>query len=284
MVTAGILAERMAARIQNTEATSRIVAAHCNAANVHRLTIDRATAAREITKSPAYTQGLIFTDGQLYESTGKKGRSAIYRLDANGGRANELSRLEQTLFGEGLARLGERFYQLTWRAGLAFAYSYDSELLRLNRVSTYRRDGEGWGLTGIGDELVLSDGSHELSFIDPDSFAINREIPVRLAGARIANLNELEFAHGEVLANVYGEDHIVGIDPDDGCVRTVIDAGGLVADIATDLAEVPDPICDAPCNKWDFVLNGIAFDPEKNDLYLTGKNWPLIFVYRDLLD
>ena len=282
VVTAGILGERMSERLQDAELSHRASAARCETTSVRHLAIDRAAAAREIVKLPAYTQGLIFVDGQLYESTGKKGRSAIYRLDASGGRASELNRLDKSLFGEGLAKLGDRFYQLTWRAGLAFAYSYDSERARLTRVSTYQRDGEGWGLTSFGDELVLSDGSHQLSFIEPKTFAVNRIVSVQRGGQQIANLNELEFARGEILANIYGDNTIVGIDPQDGCVGTIIDASGLMSDIAVDLAEVRQPICGNPCSKWDFVLNGIAYDAIKNELYITGKNWPVIFVYRDL--
>ena len=282
VVTAGILGERMSERLQDADLSHRASAARCETTNVRLLSIDRAAAEREIVKRPAYTQGLIFVDGELYESTGKKGHSAIYRLDTNGGPRNELNRLDKNLFGEGLSKLGDRFYQLTWRAGLAFAYSYDSERARLTRVSTYQRDGEGWGLTSFGDELVLSDGSHRLSFIEPKTFAVNRIVSVQHAGQQIENLNELEFARGEILANIYGDNNIVGIDPQGGCVSTIIDASGLISDMAADLAGVREPICGNPCSKLDFVLNGIAYDAIENELYITGKNWPLIFVYRNL--
>jgi glutamine cyclotransferase len=258
--------------------------ASCPTADIRRLVVDRATAVREIAKPPAYTQGLVFADGYLYEGTGREGESAILRLDSSGGQATELSRLDDSLFGEGLAKIGNRFYQLTWQAGLAFAYEFNSESNRLERVSTFRREGEGWGLAASGDELILSDGSDALSFIAPQTFAVDHTIPVRLGEEHVRSLNELEFADGEILANIYGDSRIVGIDPKTGCVRTVIDASRLISEVDADLKSVQSPICDRPCSSWDFVLNGIAYDPERNELYLTGKNWPVIFVYRNLLD
>ena len=186
------------------------------------------------------------------------------------------------MFGEGLAQLGDRFYQLTWRAGLAFAYSFDTASDTLTRESTFRRDGEGWGLTHVGDELVLSDGTDVLSFVDPATFATERVLRVRFGDTPIRNLNELENVRGDILANVYGDSRIVGIDPRSGCVVSLIDATGLVAEIAEDLSAVTSPICSATCSSWDFVLNGIAYDPDRDELYLTGKNWPKIFVFRGI--
>jgi glutaminyl-peptide cyclotransferase len=283
-IAAGVLVRRDSGPTTSSAEASTASPAQCLTSNVRHLAIDRASAVREFAKPPAYTQGLVFADGQLFESTGQEGASTILRLDAQGGPATELARLDDSLFGEGLAKIGSRFYQLTWQAGLAFAYEYDPEKRRLKRVSTFHRDGEGWGLAASGDELVLSDGSARLAFVSSETFAIERVVPVRFGNEDVASLNELEFAKGEILANVYGDGHIVGIDPKNGCVHTVIDATRLLSDIDADLKAVPNPVCDAPCSPWDFVLNGIAFDPEKNEIYITGKNWPMIFIYSDLLD
>jgi glutaminyl-peptide cyclotransferase len=255
----------------------------CSTTDIRRLAILRASAEREIAKIPAYTQGLVFEDGELFESTGQEGHSSIYRLDLDGRPRQELARLNEDLFGEGLAKLGQRFYQLTWKAGLAFAYQYDRAEDKFNRVATYHRDGEGWGLAPHGDELVLSDGSSALSFVTPDSFEEIRRLPVRLGKKRVTRLNELEIIADDVLANIYGDSRIVGIDLKSGCVTTVIDAAKLISDVAAELRAVRNPVCDGSCSKWDFVINGIAYDREANELYITGKNWPLIFVYRDLL-
>jgi glutamine cyclotransferase len=255
-------------------------AAHCSISNVRHMAVDRASAVREIAKPPAYTQGLIFADGQLYEGTGQEGLSTIVRLDTAGGPATELARLDDSLFGEGIAKAGDRFYQLTWQGGMAFAYAFDPENRKLDRVSTFHRDGEGWGLTASDDELILSDGSDTLSFLAPETFALIRTVPVRLGEEPMRSLNELEIVDGEVLANIYGDSRIVGIEPVTGCVRTVIDASRLLSDIDSELKGVQNPVCDRPCSSWDFVLNGIAYDHERSELYLTGKNWPKIFVYR----
>lgn len=260
-----------------------VPAPSCAVANIRRVSVNRGAAVREIAKTPAYTQGLIFTDGQLYESTGWRGRSAIYRLDDNGGQRRELARLDDHLFGEGLARIDDRLYQLTWRAGLAFAYAFDPDDRALVRISTFSHDGEGWGLTNLGGELVLSDGSDVLSFIDPATFEGARALPVRLGAEPIRQLNELEIVDGEILANIYGQPVVVGIDPRTGCVTTVIDATDLVNDVGSDLRAVAEPICSATCSPLDFVLNGIAYNPGRGELYLTGKNWPHVFVFRDIL-
>lgn len=255
--------------------------AACPESNIRRVSLDRPSANRVIAKSPDYTQGLLFADGTLYEGTGIIGRSAIYRLDLAGGPRSKLFVLDRRLFGEGLARIGNRFYQLTWKDGLAFAYEYD-ENRTLKRSRTFRRDGQGWGLTDLAGTLVLSDGSERLSFVDPATFAVRRVIEVRVGSRSVTHLNELESVGESILANIYGDDRIVSIDPSTGCVNAIIDASPLVAEMVSDLDALSEPICSGPCSGWDFVLNGIAYDSGKNELYLTGKNWPAIFVYRDL--
>ncbi len=251
--------------------------------DIRPIAVDPTSAVRTLSKVPAYTQGLIFTDGWLYESTGQKGHSAIYRLSPEDGERSRLFTLDRNLFGEGLAKLGKRFYQLTWRSGLAFAYEIDGSGTNLSRTQTFRRAGEGWGLTVHEDELVLSDGSDRLSFVDPDTFEPTREVAVRLGEQPLPKLNELELIGGTVFANVYGDSSIVGVDPESGCVTAVIDTRPLVAEMAREFENLSNPICSGPCSAWDFVVNGIAYDPQKDELYITGKNWPRMFVYRGLI-
>jgi glutamine cyclotransferase len=258
-----------------------VESAACPATNIRRFSLDRKSASRVIAKPPDYTQGLLFADGELYESTGKVGQSAIYRLDLAGGPRSELSALDRRLFGEGLARIGDQFYQLTWRDGLAFAYEYGDGRQSLMRTKTFRRDGEGWGLTDLAGALVLSDGTDRLWFIDPVTFTAERVVPVRLGSQPVTYLNELESVGNAILANIYGDSRIVSIDPSTGCIGAIIDATALVAEMAPGLEALANPVCVGPCSGWDFVLNGIAYDTEMNDLYLTGKNWPVVFVYRD---
>jgi glutamine cyclotransferase len=259
-----------------------VESAACPDSNILRLSLDRASASRVIAKPPDYTQGLLFADGALYEGTGIVGQSAIYRLDLSGGPRSTLFALDRSLFGEGLARIGDQFYQLTWKDGLAFAYEYDDEKRSFRRSRTFRRNGQGWGLTDLAGALVLSDGTERLSFVDPATFAVKRVIQVRLGSRAVTHLNELESVGEAILANIYGDGRIVSIDPSTGCIDAVIDATPLVAGMVSELEALAEPICSGPCSGWDFVLNGIAYDADKSELYLTGKNWPAIFVYRDL--
>lgn len=267
---------------QQRHGPTAVETAACPESNIRHITLDRPSANRVIAKSPDYTQGLLFADGTLYEGTGIVGHSAIYRLDLAGGPRSKLLALDRRLFGEGLARIGDRFYQLTWKDGLAFAYEYDEQKRSLKRSRTFRRDGQGWGLTDVAGALVLSDGSETLSFLDPATFAVQRVIQVRVGSRSVTYLNELESVGDSILANIYGDARIVSIDPSTGCVDGIIDASPLVAEMVSDLRALSEPICSGPCSSWDFVLNGIAYDAGKNELYLTGKNWPAIFVYRDL--
>lgn len=253
-------------------------------AEVTTLAIDRASAAREIPKSIGYTQGLVFDGGWLFEGTGQEGHSAVFRIDPRTGVTTKLARLDDSQFGEGLAVIGDRFYQLTWQSGLIFTYRYDAANGTLTRVDIVEHDGEAWGLTTIGEELVLSNGSDRLTFLDPETFAEDRTISVRLGDEPVRALNELEFIDGTIFANIYGTTRIVGIDPETGCVTTVVNARQLVADVIPDLKALAHPECGGRCTPWDFVLNGIAYDSEGQDLYLTGKNWPVIFVFEGILD
>lgn len=210
----------------------------------------------------AYTQGLVHVDGHLYESTGRLGRSQVRRVGLETGRVLAFRDLPPDRFGEGLALLDGRLYQLTWKSGVA--YVYDAETLA--RVDSVTYEGEGWGLTTDGSALIMSDGTATLRFRDPTSFRVLREVTVRDNGSPLRNINELEYVHGELFANVYQSDWIVRIDPSSGTVRQWLDLAGLLS------GKERTPTTD--------VLNGIAFDDATGHLLVTGKLWPAIFELR----
>ena len=206
----------------------------------------------------AFTQGLLLHGGLLYESTGLRGRSSVRAVDPASGRVLRERRLSPAHFGEGLARVGERLYQLTWQAGEGFVWS----LPDLERVGGFRYPGEGWGLASDGERLWMSDGSDRLRVMDPRDLRERRRVAVHDAGAPVTRLNELEFAGGVLFANVWRTDRIARIDPDSGRVTGWLDLTGLLGPLA-------GPRVD--------VLNGIAFDPRTRRLWVTGKLWPRIF-------
>lgn len=222
----------------------------------------RVEVLRELShERDAYTQGLVWWDGVLFESTGREGESTLRRLDPRTGRVEQRIDIPPQYFGEGLSLVGRRLIMLTWRAQRAFSYDRDSfELL-----DTYRYRGEGWGLCYDGDRLIMSDGSDRLTFRDPVTFEPIGEQWVRLRGRPLHELNELECVDGAVYANVWQTDFIVRIDPADGRVTDYIDAAGLLQGADRLGAE---------------VLNGIAWDPEADTFYITGKWWPKMFEVR----
>ncbi|HEY1806154.1 MAG TPA: glutaminyl-peptide cyclotransferase [Terracidiphilus sp.] len=207
----------------------------------------------------AYTQGLLFEDGNLYESTGLNGRSSLRMVDLQTGRVLQKADVPPNYFAEGLASWGSTLIQLTWQSHIAFVY--DRFSFRLLHTFTYT--GEGWGLTQDGKNLILSDGTSVLQFFDPATFREVRHIDVKDHGTPIAQLNELEYVHGEIYANVWHTDRIVRISPANGRVLGWIDLSGLLAP-----GEVSDP---------EAVLNGIAWDAAHDRLFVTGKLWPKLF-------
>jgi glutamine cyclotransferase len=210
----------------------------------------------------AYTQGLVYAEGRLYESTGRYGRSQVRLVDLLTGRAAQAVSLPDDRFGEGLALLGGTLYQLTWTSGVA--YTYDARTLAPRDSFTYA--GEGWGLTTDGTSLIMSDGTATLRFLDPHTLALRREVTVRDQGSPLSQLNELEYARGALFANVYRSDWIVRIDPTSGAVVDWIDLAGLL------------PPGDRTGSTE--VLNGIAFDEATGHLLVTGKLWPTLFEIR----
>jgi len=221
-------------------------------------------AAKVVARYPhdtgAYTQGLLWHDGALYESTGRVGQSRIRKLAPETGEVMAENEIPPTQFGEGLALWNDELVSLTWRDNAIHRWS----LADLSLVSSVRDfPFEGWGLTTLEEGLIFSDGSSTLRVIDPVSYAVKREIPVTLKGRPLGRLNELEMIDGLVWANIWQTPYIAAIDPADGTVRKLIDASAIVAEIAPQTR--------------DDVLNGIAWDPDKRRCFLTGKFWPTLF-------
>ena len=208
----------------------------------------------------AFTQGLTFQDGELLEGTGQLGESTLRRVDLESGAVEDSVALANRHFGEGIAVLGDRVFQLTWRTNTCFVY--DRATFALLDTFTYAT--EGWGLTTDGERLIMSDGSDRLFFRDPDTFAKTGSVRVRDGGFPVDDLNELEYVDGEVWANVWTTDRIARIDPATGRVVGWIDLTGLL------------PEEDRERYKVD-VLNGIAHDPASGRILVTGKYWPTLF-------
>lgn len=207
----------------------------------------------------AFTQGLAFVDGVLYESTGSYGHSSVRRVDLASGRVLRARALSPSLFAEGLTVALGRLYQLTWHAGIAFVRDRE----RLMQTGLFRYDGEGWGLAWDGQRLVMSDGSDVLRFFDPQSFTVTGRLAVHDEGRPVRRLNELEVVDGLVYANIWQTTRIARIDPSDGRVLDWIELSALVPP-ASDEA-TPD------------VANGIAYDAATGHLLVTGKRWPLLY-------
>jgi len=209
--------------------------------------------------SQAFTQGLIYLDGHLYESTGLNGRSTLREVDLESGRVLKEISLPQQYFAEGLTNWGSTLIQLTWKKNVAFVY--DRATFRL--LKTFHYPWEGWGLTQDGKHLILSDGSETIHFLDPDTFKQVRSIRVTDRGKPVTNLNELEYIHGEIYANVWMSNRIARISPSTGKVLGWIDLSGILPSV-----EVTGE---------GAVLNGIAYDGAHNRLFVTGKDWPRLF-------
>lgn len=212
----------------------------------------------------AFTQGLLIHDGVLYESTGRYGHSSLRRVEPETGEVLAERTLSPNLFGEGLARVGERLVQLTWREGVAPVW----DLATLEQVDRFSYQGEGWGLTFDGERLVMSDGSAWLVFRDPSTFEELDRVLVTLEGRPLQDLNELEWVDGVVWANVWGSSSVVRIDPGSGAVTAVADLSELLTRLPPEEARGID------------VLNGIAWWPEREAFVVTGKLWPRAFLIR----
>jgi glutamine cyclotransferase len=206
----------------------------------------------------AFTQGLQYVDGFLYEGTGLNGSSSIRKVKLETGEVVQRQDLARTYFGEGITVWKTDLIQLTWQSNVAFVYDKDTFAPR----RTFKYTGEGWGLTHDGTNLIMSDGSDELRVLDPGTYAERRRIKVTAVGAPLRNLNELEYMKGEILANVWTTDSVARVAPDTGRVTGYIDLRGLLT--PAELRSVD-------------VLNGIAYDEKNDRLFVTGKLWPKVF-------
>ncbi len=207
----------------------------------------------------AFTQGLVYHQGYLYESTGRYGRSTLRKVDLETGDVLRSLNLDRDLFGEGLCVHDDKLYQLTWQSQVGFIYDIES-FSRLGRVYY---ETEGWGLTSDGTNLLKSDGSHYIYVLDPRYFAEVDRIEVYDHNGRVENINELEFIDGIIYANVFDTDNIIMIERETGRVTGLADLTGLLDQ------RYHHPDLD--------VLNGIAYDHENDRLFVTGKNWPRLF-------
>jgi glutaminyl-peptide cyclotransferase len=210
----------------------------------------------------AYTQGLVFDDGVLYESTGQYGSSTIRRVDPSTGQVLSVEALDSAYFGEGLALLDDRLVQLTWKEHVAFVYDLESlETLDTIPVATF-----GWGLCSDGQTVFMTGGGSTMYRLDPASWEERDRIQVERDGVPLWEVNELECVGSDIYANVYQSDVIVKIDAASGMVLAEFDAAALV----------PDHLRGSP----DAVLNGIAYDRDSDSFYLTGKLWPVVYRVR----
>lgn len=208
----------------------------------------------------AYTQGLFFHDGVLYESTGQWGQSSVRKVDLESGEVLESKKIARKYFGEGSSILGDKLYVMTWQNGVVFVY--DAATMQYQMSYSFAR--EGWGLTTDGKQLIASDGTARLAFYTADLQQI-RTVTVTLNGRPMKYLNELEWVDGKIWANVYTTDIILVINPSNGRVEATVDCTGLLPD------KLRTPDTD--------VLNGIAVDGEGR-IFLTGKNWPRMYEVR----
>ena len=212
----------------------------------------------------AFTQGLEYLDGFLYEGTGLNGRSSIRKVKLETGEVLQRREVTSEYFGEGLTIWRSELFQLTWQSGVAFVYDRQTFAPR----KTFKYQGEGWGLTHDASSLIMSDGTESLRFLAPSTFRERRRVRVTALGAPVMSLNELEYVKGEIFANVWQTDYIARVDPATGQVRAWIDLRGLLSIRERDSVD---------------VLNGIAYDAAGDRLFVTGKLWPRLFEIRLVL-
>jgi len=210
----------------------------------------------------AFTQGLVYENGIFYEGTGEVGTSYLRKVEPETGKVIFQLNLAPPLFGEGIAIFGDRIFQLTWESKVGFVYDKNS----MKQINKIYYQTEGWGLTTVGNKLVMSDGTNCLYFMDPDQFNIVSRLEVYDNEKKVEKLNELEYINGEIWANIWQTDLIARIDPSSGKVIAYIDLKGILS----------DPETDTNIN----VLNGIAYDLAGKRIFVTGKNWPKLFEIR----
>ena len=206
----------------------------------------------------AFTQGLFYLNGRLYESTGQVGESTIRQVRFEDGQVLQSVPIPAHQFGEGIVNWNDQIISITWQGGTGYRW----DLRTLRQLGEWRYEGEGWGLTQNGTDIIMSDGSSALRFLDPATLAERRRITVTRDGAEVTQLNELEWVNGEIFANVWQTPLIVRIDPASGRVTGVIDL---------------TPLARENGDSSDRVLNGIAYDAQRDRLFVTGKLWPRLY-------
>ncbi|WP_022682866.1 glutaminyl-peptide cyclotransferase [Sphingobium bisphenolivorans] len=210
----------------------------------------------------AFTEGLFFHDGALYESTGLEGQSDIRKVELKSGKVLSRRIVAEPYFGEGIVNWKDRLISLTWRHRQGFVWKLND----FSPVATFRYEGEGWGLTQDGRSIIMSDGTAQLRFLDPNTLTERRRITVRWNGRPVERLNELEYVKGEIWANIWYDDRIARIDPQSGQVIDWVDIAPLVKARGTKESEA--------------VANGIAYDAKGDRIFVTGKNWTKLFEIR----
>lgn len=208
----------------------------------------------------SFTQGLQWHNDFLYEGTGLKGESHLMKVNLKDGKALQKISLDTSYFGEGITILNDKVYQLTWQEHKIFVYDVKS----LKKVKEFNWDYQGWGITNDGKNLIISTGSNNLYFVDPETMRILSSISVSSNYGPLGDINELEFVDGKIYANIWGSDYIVRINPQSGAVEARIDLSGILQKHGKDY-----PGKD--------VLNGIAYNPVTKSFYVTGKKWPALF-------
>jgi glutamine cyclotransferase len=206
----------------------------------------------------AFTQGLFYLNGSLYESTGQVGQSTIRKVHFQDGRVLQSVPIPPGLFGEGIVNFGNEIVSITWQGGNGYRW----DLASLRRTGEWHYEGEGWGLTQNGTDIIMSDGTSAIRFLDPVTLAERRRITVTIQGAELTELNELEWVNGEIYANIWQTPRIARIDPNTGRVTGIIDLSGIASQNTT---------------SRDAVLNGIAYDAQGHRLFVTGKLWPHLY-------
>lgn len=206
-----------------------------------------------------YTQGLFFDNGQMYESDGQYGTSSFRKIELATGKILRRLNFDAKYFVEGSCVIDGRLYILTWKENKCFVYDINT----WKYLGELYNPREGWGITTNGKELILSDGSNKIFFLDPMTFAVKRSIPVTLKGKPIEFINELEMIDGDIWANVYGEDYIIIIDPVSGVIKGTVDCRNILPN--------------ALRNGTTDVFNGIAYNPANKAIYVTGKYWPKMY-------
>ena len=206
----------------------------------------------------AFTQGLFFMEGQLWEGTGLEGRSSIRRVELETGKVLQKHDIGAQYFGEGLAPFGNQLFELTWKDGLMFVY--DKTTFALQKV--FRYTGEGWGLTTDGKQMIMSDGTSSLRFLDPKNMTKVSTLKVTDGDREVSQLNELEYIKGEIWANVWQTNLIARIDPKTGRVKSWLNLSGILSPLESGGTD---------------VLNGIAYDAKGDRIFVTGKLWPKLF-------